>query len=356
MEKNNKSTESIDDILNEFGKQKQRHIEHFGDIEPPEKSERQREAEGSEAKSDGENEISQQKEKGKHKRSEIKRPDKKNAKKIIIAAAAVIAAVCIAAGSIGIIRYNQTAYLKPYQEKYPNTVFPQGIQERFCDYYATNPSTVGYIEIPDCEYRDYVYSNGSSVPVLDSTNKKDSLDFNTVIYFKGTAPDLEKAYSTADAFSGSEQKIKFSTLYEDYEFNVIGAFYTNSSPYDDGGYCFPYNVTKDMTGKSLADYTDRLTHRFLYNTEYNISAKDRLITLAVKSDFMADFRFIVVGVLNADKQVDVTPNKKVHYPQIWYDVNNQTNPYRFASKWYPVIRFENSEETSQQSEKDFSRF
>lgn len=354
MKKNN--PENIDDILKEYGKQKRQHIERFGDIEPPEKSERQKAAEKAETGRPAENGISKKKEKRKYKRPEFKRPDKKSAKKIIIAAAAVIAAAGIIGGSIGISNYTKTSYLKPYEEKYPNTAFPQGIQERFCDYYAMNPSTVGYIEIPDCEYKDYVYSNGDSVPVLDRSNKKDALDFNTVIYFKGSVPDLEKAYSSADAFSAAEQKIKFSTLYEDYEFNVIGAFYTNSNPYDDGGYCFPYNVTKEMTGKSLTDYTDRLTHRFLYNTEYIISSKDRLITLAAKSDFMPDFRFIVVGVLDADKQNEVTPNRKVHYPQAWYDANNQTNPYRFSGDWYPVIKFENSEETSEQTEKDFLRF
>lgn len=359
MDNEKKNTESIDDILNDFSRQKQEHIERFGELAPPERSERQKEKKTLPEKPKDEKKAEKKKakkEKSKDKKKP-KKPSKKAVKKVLICIIAVLGAAGIAGGAFGIFRYSQSAYLKPYKEKYPKIDFPVGIQERFCDDYAKNTSMVGYIEIPDCEYKGYVLSEKASAPYIDSSNSIKELDYNTVIYFNEKAPELEKAYSSAKAYSASTQSIKFSTLYEDYEFTVIGAFYTNSNPADDGGYCFPYNVTKDMTAKSLNGYTDRLTHRFLYNTQYAITANDRLITLAVKSDFMPDFRFIVVGALNAPTQTEVKENKRVHYPQIWYDKNNQTNPYRFAENWYPeIITNEKTGETKKQSASDFTKF
>ena len=43
MDNEKKNTESIDDILNDFSRQKQEHIERFGELAPPERSERQKE-------------------------------------------------------------------------------------------------------------------------------------------------------------------------------------------------------------------------------------------------------------------------------------------------------------------------
>ena len=357
MDNEKKSTENIDDILKDFNKQKQEHIERFGELLPPEESNRQREMKAARETPKIEKSSDEKKSKKEKNRHKIKRPAKKTVKKVLICIISVLAAAGIAGGVFGIFRYSQTAYLKPYREKYPRIDFPVGIQERFCDDYAKNTSMAGYIEIPDCEYESYVLSKITTAPYIDASNSLKELDFNTVIYFTENAPELERAYSSASAYSASTQSIKFSTLYEDYEFTVIGAFYTNSSPADDSDYCFPYNVTKDMTAKSLNGYTDRLKHRFLYNTEYAITAEDRLITLAVKSDFMPDFRFIVVGALNAAKQAEVKENKRVHYPQIWYDKSNQTNPYRFAEKWYPeIIINEKTGETKKQSASDFTKF
>lgn len=354
MKNEKDNLDNIDELLADFGKQKAKHVDSFGAIEPPEKSQRQLAAEAS---ADAEKNETGRKKKS-IKKTEIKKIDisRLNKKKIIISVCAVVAAVAVVFGSIGIANYTKTAYLKPYKEKYPGITFPQGIEERFCDYYATHVNTVGYIELPDCDYKDYVVKSSDINPFIDKSNSTEELDFNTVIYINSELVDLEKAYSTRGAYLNAGQKIYYSTLFEDYEFNVIGAFYTNSNPADDSGYCFPYNVTKNMTGKSFNAYEDRLTHRFIYNTEYSITSEDKLITLAAKSDFMPDFRFVVVGVLNAEKQTAATENSRIHYPQVWYNNKGAENPYRFSSEWYPEIYDEKTDKTIQQSAKDFTQF
>jgi hypothetical protein len=108
-------------------------------------------------------------------------------------------------------------------------------------------------------------------------------------------------------------------------------------------------------GSDFDNYTDRLYHRFLYNTDYEITSDDKLLTIAAKSDFMPNFRFVLVAVMDADAQANAVPNKKVHYPQIWYDENNQQNPYRFAEQWYPTV-LDKSEKPSLQAIDEFTQF
>ncbi len=241
-------------------------------------------------------------------------------------------------------------------EKYPNVNFPEGIRENFCEQYAKTPSTTGYISIEACGYSSYVaQSEATSLPSLDFSNRTDGLDFNTVIHIPSGACDLESAFGSAESYLASPQKITYSTLYEDYEFTVISAFYTNKDPQDDSGYVFPYDVTQQMTPLSFNDYKDRLYHRFLYETDYDINYKeDNLLTIATNSDFMQNFEFVVVCALGAPAQDNAQPNSSVHYPQVWYDARGEINPYRFSSKWYPTIYTDKSEEeTSVQSENDY---
>lgn len=272
----------------------------------------------------------------------------------------IFAVAALALSAVGIVNYSKTAYLRPYQEKYPDVSFPQGIEERFCDYYGQHPDTVGYIEISDASYSDYILSGNNNLnPVLDGSNVRRGLDFNTVVYITSPQIDLEGCYAACADYLKSTQKITYSTLFDSYEFNIIGAFYTNSDPADDMDYCFPYNFTKEMTQDSLDDYTDRLYHRFLYNSEYEITNKDKLITICIKSDFMPNFLFVAVGVLDGEKQSFAENNDAVHYPQVWYDKNKKENIYRFASKWYPEIKIadENGKErVSQQNKDEFTQF
>ena len=280
----------------------------------------------------------------------------KKGKKVIVSVVLAVAVLAAATAGFTVADHQKTAYLEPYQEKYPGVSFPEGIKEEFCEIYAENPNVAGRIRIADCGYESYAVKGSSSkLPYLDRSNSTDELDFNTVLYMPEAACDLEAAYSTADAYLKSGQKVTYSTLFEDYEFNVVGAFYTNRYSLDDDDYVFPYNVTQQMTPLSFGDYTDRLYHRFLYDTGYRFDYdEDKLLTISVPSDFMPHFEFVVVCALGAEKRETAQVNDSVHYPQVWYDEHNMQNPYRFASKWYPIIYTDDTREvTSRQSKRDY---
>lgn len=351
------SSGEIDELLKEFSRQKEKHVESFGEIElPKEDIKKKSGARHTFHKSKKENDEKTEK-KIRFNLKNLIPKDKKKRKKLVIGAVCIVAVIAIAGSAFAIYDNATTGYLKKYEKAYPGVNFPTGIKAEFCDYYAIHQNMKGYISIPDCGYAEYILSEDSVTknPTLDKDNSADSLDFNTVVYINDASCDLESVYANMNSYLSSSQKITYSTLYEDYEFNVIGAFYTNTDPADDNGYCFPYNFTKQMTGASFNNYEDRLVHRFLYNTDYKLSYNsDNLITIAADSDFMKNSKFVVVGVLNAEKQTEAKENDSVHYPQAWYDANKQTNPYRFSSQWYPTVFTDKTqEETSVQSQKDF---
>lgn len=369
--KNNEKDNIIDELLKDYSNQKKAHEDNFGEIsrEPaPLESlpqiEKRSAPKEEKPKKEKTPKVKKEKVKKEKPKKEKKPVDKAKVKAVFkkIGLCVIIIAVIIGLvfAGMGIAKYAKTAYLKPYKEKYPGVNFPVGIKADFCDYFGENPNTVGYISIDDIGYENYILSqNNGTNPVLDSSNSLKKLDFNTVVYLIDENT-LEKTYSTAQAFQSASKEIKFSTLFDDYSFSVIGAYYTNAKPEDDNGYVFPYNLTKDMTADSLNQFTDRLYHRFLYNAQAYlengvITEKSRLITVVTKTNFMPNYYFVVVGVQNGKPIQSAVPSEKIHYPQSWYDVNGTENIYRFASKWYPEIII-NNEQTSKQTAEDFTKF
>ena len=351
----NRDINEIDELLGDYKKQKEKREKNFGkiDFSAPAKKERKTAHDTPAEKSAPENDVQAQKSKepaGVKSKAFFARLKKfaktKKGKKIFISFAAVFCAVCVAACGFAIYDHQKNAYLREYEELYPNVSFPEGIREEFCEQYAVSPSTVGSLSIEACGYTSYVVQSSSAkLTTLSFKNTTDGLDFNTVIHLPAGECDLEGAFSDAQRFLSGSQQVTYSTLYEDYSFTVIGAFYTNKNAEDDGGYVFPYDVTQKMTPISFNDYTDRLYHRFLYDSGYRIDYyEDKLLTIAADSDLMPDFEFVVVCVQNAPQAQSAQENSNVHYPQVWYDEHGQTNPYRFSSKWYPTVYTDESEE------------
>ena len=266
----------------------------------------------------------------------FKNPKTKRIFKIIGIAVLIIALIF---GSVKLISYSKTAYLKPYIEKY-NIEYPEGILEEMCDAYGKNQGVVGKLEIDDISYEKIVSSiiDNNTAFLENSADITKEQHFRAISLMDNTA-DIESIYSTAELFLKSSQSINFTTLYEREEYQVVAAFYTNTKPEDDNGYLFPYNFCGNMSEKDFEAYEDRITHRALYDTGYEFSPEDYYLTVSAPSDFMKDFRFVVVGVKVGKKGVQksetATQNEKIHFPQVWYDVNDEQNPYIFAGKWYP---------------------
>lgn len=257
-------------------------------------------------------------------------------KKFIISAVAIIAAAALICGIIYGAGQARSAYLKPYEEKYPDVEFKVGMLEKYCDVLGEYPDTVGYIEIPDTELSSAVGSKSGDRPYAQPL-QNGATRFNYVVYLNDSS--LEQAYSSVDLYNSRSQYMTYSDLFSDMTFKIVGAFYTNTDAKDDNGYIFPYNVTEEMTVDSANEYISRLQSRFIYDTGIDITRQDTLLTVSCPSDIMDGFSFVTVGVLRNGETEKTTaePNENAHYPQSVYDENNTENPYGYSSKWYPEI-------------------
>lgn len=262
-------------------------------------------------------------------------------KKTVTAFVAVILVIAVCVGGFfGVRAYieaSKTAYLKPYEEKYPDVTFPVGIMEKYCDLYGENPQTTGFLEIDDIKLSSPVYSEKSGTYPMSGDCIDGAEVGNFVIYLDDNS--IENLYKDADSYNKSSGFISYSDLYQDYTFKVVGAFYTNTMPEDDNGYIFPYNVTEKMTSESSKEYVSRLNGSFMYSTGITLTRQDKLIVLSCDTDYRENFRFVVVGVQTDDTSKKPVAEEKssVHYPQVIHDEQGTDNPFRFASQWYPEI-------------------
>lgn len=286
-------------------------------------------------------------------------------KKMLTKQFAIFLAVVVVIGAAGyggyrLYEYSRVAYLNSYKKEFPGVEFPEGILEEMCGEYGKNQNAVCKISPKDKDEfivatsdkeENYAYA----YPSFDVKNEQQfqSIDVSNV----GGFDDIESLYSTRDAFLDSSQMYDLTTLYSKSSYRVIAAFYTNTVATDDAGYVFPYNCYGNMTEKSFRSYVDKIKSRRLYDTGYNFSYDDKFLSISADSDFMPNFKFVVLCVKNtqknAEKSTTAIDNESVHYPQAWYDKNGETNPYRFSSNWYPEIYTDDNSNTKRLTNKDF---
>lgn len=287
-------------------------------------------------------------------------------KKVLFNKVTLIAVLVIALGVAGFFGINaavdasKTAYLKPYQEKYPDVNFPQGIMEDYCDIYGENPDSQGYLQIDDVQLETPVYLKDSgkypyAEDCLDGAQVQ-----NFVVYLNDNS--LENLYKDADSYNSDAASgfINYCDYYEEYTFKVAGAFYINTDEKDDNGYIFPYNVTEKMTEKSSNNYISGINNRMLYSTGVTLTRQDKLLILSCDTDYRENFRFVVVCTLSGNDVEKPTASEKKNpwYPQVICDEMGIDNVYALTSKWYPEIIVkdkEGNESTVAQTLEDFKQ-
>ena len=258
-----------------------------------------------------------------------------------------IALICVGAVAlIGIlaiiINIASTAYLKPYEKKYGIT-YPKGIAEEFCDAYGQNKNVSAKITFGDGQLGE-VFILNSDYQSGDHFDEGSAIDDDAQIKsisIESSSADIEGLYSKSKNYINSTQAVYLTDIYgKSKTYQIIAAYYTNTNPSDDNGYAFPYNACGTLTEDSFNSYEDRVMSRALYHTGYDMSYTDKYLSISADSDFMQGFRFVILGV-EVEKRVapykEVTENERVHYPQVWYDENNEHNPYWLAGQWRPVI-------------------
>lgn len=351
MSDNNNNT--IDEILSEYKTQKeQRETREVEPLEPPKRREELIDFSAS-------NEEKADKKKKEKKNKPQKTPEEKAklkalrtekakkicktifSKKVILPILAVIIAVAAGFGIKYAVEYSKTAYLKPYIQKYPDVDFPSGILKKYCDTYGENPNTVGHITISDIGV-DMLVDKSISAPVTEGAAVS-----NYVVYLDNNK--LEEHYKNAAAYNRSSKAITYTDWMQDYNFQVLGAFYTNTDEKDDNGYIFPYNVTEKMTFDSTNQYLDRINSRLIYKVAgVEAQRSDTFLTLSCPTDYKEGYRFVVIckAVDEIDTTATATDKAEKDIRKTATEYENVTdNPFRFAGKWYPEIIITNNDGT-----------
>ncbi len=278
-------------------------------------------------------------------------------KKVGIILCAVLVIVLGIVGAVKIAEHSKTGYIKKFEKQY-HVDFPDGILKEFCDLYGEDQSFSGTLTIKDTdtnELKVFTKSNSNSALLEKGSDVKEAQKIRAISVDKSLA-DIESVYKDAKGFMNASQEVTFKTLFEEEKYRVVAAYYTNTKPEDDGGYVFPYNTYGNLTKGSFYQFTDRIKRKSLYDTGYRLLNENHILSISTQSDFMPDFRFVIVCVKCDDgfeKAETATVNNKIYYPQVWYDKNKQKNPYYLAGKWYPEIFVSDSGATKKLSAKDF---
>lgn len=291
-----------------------------------------------------------------------------------IIACVLAAAILITAIVLGIRAANQKK-ITDTEAKYGIQI-SDGMQLDYIEQYAANQDFVGHLSIGDTavDFDVYQGEDNSYYATRDAKARKNDegsvyMDWradiqpqsrNVVLYASDTYfGSLESMYATPESCA-QNPVITFNTLYENGEYKVIGAFYTNTDKAADNGKIFPYAVA-DLSDSSLIDFRANLSTRLLYTTGREILLSDKILMLSAASDLFDSARFVVVAVkmTNSDSKElnasDCIVNENVHYPQAYYDKNDTENPYRTAAQWYPTVQLD-GEDTSRLTDKDLDAY
>ena len=305
-------------------------------------------------------------------------PDKKSKKKksVLAIIVLVIALIAFAVSALIIVR---NIYLSKKNQQQSqalaesingaeddDTVGPDGIFEKYRALYNQNQDFVGWIRIPGTSVNhpvvkaadnDFYLHRGldkkydvRGTVFMDYRDHIDELCKNTILYGHNNLDstmfsDLEK-YKNVEFYKQSPI-IEFNTIYKNYKWKIIAVYYTNADDKDDNGYALNY-IYPFMTDDSFNTYIIEMMERTLYFTGVDVNKYDKILTLSTCTRDMdirgrgeTNARFVVIGRLvregeSADVDVSqVTLNDNPRYPQIWYDIHNQPNPYASYERWYP---------------------
>ncbi|MEG2429918.1 MAG: class B sortase, partial [Oscillospiraceae bacterium] len=140
-----------------------------------------------------------------------------------------------------------------------------------------------------------------------------------------------KAYSDISYYK-AHPLITFNTIYGKGVYKIIGAFTVDTTQIDGG---FDYNNKIDLTSEELNEYVAEVTKRSYFNTEVDVKADDKLITLSTCNGYNATpMRSCVVARKvrpSETTEVDVskaTENTDMVMPDAWVKKNKKANQYQ----------------------------
>lgn len=192
----------------------------------------------------------------------------------------------------------------------------EGILNIYAPYYAKNSDMIGWLSIEgtDVNYPvvrtpgnnekylrlgfDGVYATGGTLFLDERCDPGvEKVTANQMIYGHDMSDGtmFGKLYLYADETYGKEHStIRFDTLYETGEYQLLAAFYTQV--YYTTDTCFKYYQFFDAADAAAFDnYVDNVKALAEYDTGVDAEFGDTLLTLSTCSDHVENGRFVVVA-------------------------------------------------------------
>ena len=243
--------------------------------------------------------------------------------------------------------------MRKIREKYPNVVFPEGMNPDFADLYALNPEVAGRVKIPGTDLDLVVMQttdndkylktdfDGNETnygqPYFDYRNNIINHNRNTVIYGHNMRHDDKifgalEAYRNIDTFINSPI-ITLDTLYGSYTYKIYAVYIVNTNDADDVSERLIPNFI-DTSDMGFIKYIEEINKRTLYHTGVDILPTDNILTLYTCCYDFSDARLVVVArQVRGGESAEVDTSLAVYntnpkYPQAYYDAANLVNPYK----------------------------
>jgi sortase, SrtB family len=237
---------------------------------------------------------------------------------------------------------------------------PPGYLPEFAKFYSINQDVVGWISVPDTTinytvaqaqnntfYLDHnfdkkYHQNGWPFADANNTIKQGYLDDNTIIYAHNLRANLMFQnlvnFKRLDYYK-SRPVVTFDTVYEKSKWKIFGVFIANSNTKD--GRVFDYHKFFNADDDAhFMRYVREVKRRSIIETNVDVKASDKLLTLSTCTYEIDDGRFVVVARKvrpGESASVDVggsSLNPNPLYPDAWYRKFGGVKPtYNDAIPW-----------------------
>lgn len=231
--------------------------------------------------------------------------------------------------------------------RYPDVVFPEGMNIKFGEYYAMNPDTAGYLYIeeqgdtPDAKkdyriktvlmqntanedfylYHDFYknYSRYGNPYVMRGCNMgPEGLSKNTVIYGHNTHDHMMfhrlEDYLTVSGYL-SAPIITLDTLYETTKWKIFAVMLTNADPADDNGYVFDYLYSSFSSDASFMYKMNQIKARSVIHTGVDVEPGDKTLMLYTCYRYRFDSgRLVIVA-----RQLREGESEEINSSLVYYD-------------------------------------
>lgn len=264
--------------------------------------------------------------------------------------------------------YTSTEAMSGLKSAFSTPDYPEGMLEKFKALYSVNEDTVAWVKLVDSSidmvvtqssdnnkylrsdfYHQYDIRGTVFMDYRDNISRdRNSLSKNTVLYGHSFSEanqmifDDIKNYTDLEYYK-SHPIILMDSIYNSYKWKVIGAFMVY--PIDANARDLFYYWATDFSDDNTLAFANEVKLRsYVINPAVDILPEDKFLTLSTcihiptKGSEVVG-RFVLVSRLVRDNEnpaVDTSlayENTDRRMPQVWYDYNGISNPYKDTPIW-----------------------